>query len=339
MAQLLEIRNLKTSFYTSGGEVQAVRGVSLSVGRGESVGVVGESGSGKSVTFLSVLRLMASNGKIKEGEILFEGEDLARMSSKALRAIRGGSISMIFQDPMSSLNPLITVGNQVSEMIWAHDRTMSASERTKKVMELFSLVRIPEAEKRFKSYPHEFSGGMRQRVMIAMALACRPSILIADEPTTALDVTIQDQILKLMRQVQAEMGMGIIFITHDLGVIAELCSRVVAMYGGLIMEEAPIDDLFERPMHPYTQGLLESIPGIARDKSSRLKPIGGSAPDMVKPPPGCPFAPRCPYARRICHDQVPPYTHFGEHRRSMCWLLVPGAPQEDNPFFGVGGRL
>ena len=339
MAQLLEIRNLKTSFYTSGGEVQAVRGVSLSVGRGESVGVVGESGSGKSVTFLSVLRLMASNGKIKEGEILFEGEDLARMSSKALRAIRGGSISMIFQDPMSSLNPLITVGNQVSEMIWAHDRTMSASERAKKVMELFSLVRIPEAEKRFKSYPHEFSGGMRQRVMIAMALACRPSILIADEPTTALDVTIQDQILKLMRQVQAEMGMGIIFITHDLGVIAELCSRVVAMYGGLIMEEAPIDDLFERPMHPYTQGLLESIPGIARDKSSRLKPIGGSAPDMVKPPPGCPFAPRCPYARRICHDQVPPYTHFGEHRRSMCWLLVPGAPQEDNPFFGVGGRL
>ena len=232
MAQLLEIRNLKTSFYTSGGEVQAVRGVSLSVGRGESVGVVGESGSGKSVTFLSVLRLMASNGKIKEGEILFEGKDLARISPKALRAIRGGSISMIFQDPMSSLNPLITVGNQVSEMIWAHDRAMSASDRTKKVMELFRLVRIPEAEKRFKSYPHEFSGGMRQRVMIAMALACRPSILIADEPTTALDVTIQDQILKLMRQVQAEMGMGIIFITHRLGEVMKSAHTVTVLRDG-----------------------------------------------------------------------------------------------------------
>ena len=335
MAELLEIRNLKTSFYTAGGEVQAVRGVSLSVGQGESVGVVGESGSGKSVTFLSVLRLLASNARIKEGEILFEGRDLARMPKKALRAIRGGSISMIFQDPMSSLNPLLPVGEQVSEMIWAHDRAVRPKERAEKVMELFRLVRIPEAEKRFKSFPHEFSGGMRQRVMIAMALACRPGILIADEPTTALDVTIQDQILKLMRHLQAEMGMGIVFITHDLGVIAALCSRVVVMYGGLIMEEAPIDDLFERPMHPYSMGLMQSVPGIARDKSTRLKPIGGSPPDMIKPPPGCPFAPRCPYARLICQDQVPPYTTFGEHRRSMCWLLVSGAPREDNPFAGA----
>ncbi len=336
MANLLEIKDLKTSFLTSSGEVQAVRGVSLSIGKGESVGIVGESGSGKSVTFLSVLRLMASTGKIMQGEILFEGKNLIRMNRRQIRAIRGGRISMIFQDPMSSLNPLIPVGDQVAEMLWAHDRKMPKAKLEQMVLDLFRLVKIPEAEKRLKSFPHEFSGGMRQRVMIAMALACRPSLLIADEPTTALDVTIQDQILKLMRRLQAEIGMSILFITHDLGVVAELCSRVIVMYGGLIMEEAPIDDLFDNPMHPYTQGLLASIPSIDQDKSRRLQPIAGSPPDMIHPPQGCPFAPRCSYARQICMEEMPPYTHMGEHRRSMCWLLMPDAPRQDNPFWMKG---
>jgi oligopeptide transport system ATP-binding protein len=275
---------------------------------------------------------MASTGKILQGEILFDGRDLVGMTNRQMRAIRGDRISMIFQDPMSSLNPLIPVGKQVSEMLWAHHRSMPKAEQTQKVIELFRMVKIPEPEKRLGSLPHEFSGGMRQRVMIAMALACHPSLLIADEPTTALDVSIQDQILKLMRRVQADIGMSILFITHDLGVVAELCSRVIVMYGGLIMEEAPIDDLFEKPLHPYTQGLLSSIPGIGRDKAHRLKPIAGSPPDMIHPPKGCPFAPRCPYARRVCMDEAPPYTYFGENRRSMCWLLTPGAPEENNPF-------
>ena len=336
MGKLLEIKDLKTSFLTGGGEVQAVRGVSLSIGKGESVGVVGESGSGKSVTFLSVLRLMASTGKILQGEILFEGQDLVGMTNRQMRAIRGDRIAMIFQDPMSSLNPLIPVGDQVAEMLWEHQRDMPRAERNGKVVELFRMVKIPEPEKRIKSFPHEFSGGMRQRVMIAMALACRPSLLIADEPTTALDVTIQDQILKLMRHLQAEIGMSILFVTHDLGVVAELCSRVIVMYGGLIMEEAPIDDIFENPLHPYTQGLLSSIPGIDQDKSRRLKPIAGSPPDMIHPPKGCPFAPRCPYARRVCMVEIPPYTHWGEKRRSMCWLLMPDAPEENNPFSAKG---
>lgn len=332
MSNLLEIRDLKTSFMTGGGEVQAVRGISLHVNRGECVGVVGESGSGKSVTFLSVLQLLASTGKIVDGEILFEGQDLARMTRKQLRTVRGNQIAMVFQDPMSSLNPLIPVGKQVGEMLWSHNRSMTQAQREQRTVELFSMVRIPEPEKRLKSYPHEFSGGMRQRVMIAMALACRPRLLIADEPTTALDVSIQDQILKLLRRLQSESDMSILFITHDLGVVAELCSRVIVMYGGLIMEEAPIDDIFERPMHPYTQGLLASIPSIDQDKTRRLNPIPGSPPDMIHPPKGCPFAPRCPQARAICQEKIPPYTACGQGRRSMCWLLAPDAPVSDNPF-------
>jgi len=336
MSNLLEINNLKTSFLTSGGEVQAVRGVNISIGRGESVGIVGESGSGKSVTFLSVLRLLASTGRILSGEIIFDGKDLVKMSRKELRTIRGNRISMIFQDPMSSLNPLIPMGKQVSEMLWAHNRTMPKAEQEQHTLELFRMVKIPEPEKRLKSFPHEFSGGMRQRVMIAMALACRPSLLIADEPTTALDVSIQDQILKLMRKLQGEVGMSILFITHDLGVVAELCRRVIVMYGGLIMEEAPIDDLFEMPMHPYTRGLLAGIPSIVKDKSRRLMPIAGSPPDMIHPPKGCPFAPRCPHTRGICLERMPPYTILGEGRRSMCWLLTPEAPSTDNPLKQLG---
>ena len=317
---------------TSNGEVHAVRGVSFDVQKGMTLGIVGESGSGKSVTSLSILKLLGSTGKITGGSIKLDGEELTTMGTKEMRAIRGARISMIFQDPMTSLNPLMPMGEQVGEMLWEHDRKMSKQEREQKVLELFRLVRIPEPEKRLKAYPHEFSGGMRQRVMIAMALACRPELLIADEPTTALDVSIQDQILKLMRSLQQEIGMSIMFITHDLGVVAELCDRVAVMYGGLIMEEADIMDIFREPLHPYTLGLMASIPGMNQDKNKMLRSIPGSPPDMIHPPKGCPFAPRCPYTMRICNEERPPYISAGENRRSMCWLLDPEAPAEDNPF-------
>ena len=336
MEPILEVKDLHTSFLTSNGEVQAVRGVSFKVEKGQTIGIVGESGSGKSVTSLSILQLLGSTGRIKSGSIRLNGTELVGKGSKDMRDIRGNKVSMIFQDPMTSLNPLIPVGEQVGEMIWAHDKKMSRQERNQKVLELFRMVRIPEPEKRLKSYPHEFSGGMRQRVMIAMSLACRPELLIADEPTTALDVSIQDQILKLMRQLQQEIGMSIMFITHDLGVVAELCSHVLVMYGGLIMEEASIYDIFENPRHPYTMGLIASIPALNQNKNQRLKPIPGSPPDMIHPPKGCPFAPRCPYACRICMEEMPPYVQLDENHRSMCWMLDPEAPAEGNPFKGAG---
>ena len=332
MEPILQIENLKTSFMTSNGEVQAVRGVSFSVEKGEIVGLVGESGSGKSVTSMSILKLLADTVRIKEGTILFEGQDLTQCSRAQMRKIRGGKISMIFQDPMSSLNPLIPVGKQVAEMIREHHPEKSRAQIKQEVLSLFEQVRIPEPEKRFKSFPHEFSGGMRQRVMIAMALANRPELLIADEPTTALDVTIQDQILKQLRELKKEYGTSIIFITHDLGVVAELCDRVVVLYGGLVMEEASIFDIFEHPSHPYTLGLLASIPALDQDKSRRLLPIPGSPPDMTKPPLGCPFAPRCPYARVICGQSLPEMRALSKDHKSRCWLLEPDAPSEHNPF-------
>ena len=312
---ILKVEDLKTSFMTSSGEVQAVRGVSFEVHKGEILGIVGESGSGKSVTSMSILRLLADTARIKNGKIEFEGTDLTKVSDKQMREIRGQKIAMVFQDPMSSLNPLIPVGKQVAEMIHVHHPEMKRDELQAATLELFREVRIPEAEKRLKSYPHEFSGGMRQRVMIAMALANHPDLLIADEPTTALDVTIQHQILKQMRSLQEEYGTSIIFITHDLGVVAELCDRVVVLYGGLVMEEAEINDLFENPLHPYTMGLL-SIPG--------------SPPDMTKPPKGCPFASRCQFARNICAAECPPFVQVGS-RQARCWLLQPDAPAEGNP--------
>ena len=332
MENILEIKNLTTSFFTSSGEVQAVRGISYSLKKGECLGIVGESGSGKSVSSMSILKLLPGTARIKAGEILFGGMDLSKMTPRQLRKVRGNRISIVFQDPMSSLNPLLPVGEQVGEMLWEHDKAMSKAQRRQKVLELFEMVRIPEPEKRYKSFPHEFSGGMRQRVMIAMALACSPELLIADEPTTALDVTIQDQILRLMKKLQEETGTSILFITHDLGVIAQLCTRVIVMYGGMIMEEAPIDQIFYGPKHPYTMGLLASVPGIHQDKAERLKPIPGSPPDMLAPPQGCPFAPRCPYARRICAQKMPQEYRVNENHRSLCWLLDPQAPEEDNPF-------
>lgn len=335
MDAILQVENLTTSFLTSNGEVQAVRCVSFSVGNGEILGIVGESGSGKSVTSMSILRLLADTARIKDGSILFEGEDLTKVSKKKLREIRGNKISMIFQDPMSSLNPLIPVGKQVSEMIKIHHPKMGKEELKAQVMELFAKVRIPEPEKRYHSFPHEFSGGMRQRVMIAMALANKPELLIADEPTTALDVTIQDQILRQLRDLDKEYGASIIFITHDLGVVAELCDRVLVMYGGLIMEEARIEDIFERPGHPYTMGLLHSIPDVEQEKSERLEPIPGSPPDMTNPPAGCPFAPRCSYARKVCAGSLPDFVEVGEGHRTRCFLQYEDAPaDEHNPFRG-----
>lgn len=333
MNKLLEIEDLSVSFFTGNGEVKAVRGVSFGLSEGEILGIVGESGSGKSVTSLSILRLLADSAKVKHGKILFDSQDISSVSSSSIRQLRGGSISMIFQDPMSSLNPLIPVGKQIAEMLEIHKRDMSARDRKAETVRLMEMVRIPEAEKRFDSYPHEFSGGMRQRIMIAMALACKPKLLIADEPTTALDVTIQNQILKLLQSLQRDMSMSIIFITHDLGVVAEICHRVIVMYGGMIMEEGSVDEIFDFPMHPYTIGLMKSIPSIEQDKDEILIPIPGSPPDMLNPPPGCPFAPRCAYVRNICIGKCPPYRTVSEGHRSMCWLLDPKAPaDEDNPF-------
>ena len=327
---ILRVEDLQTSFMTSAGEVQAVRGVSFTVHKGEILGIVGESGSGKSVTSMSVLRLLADTARIKSGKVEFEGTDLTKVSDRQMREIRGQKIAMVFQDPMSSLNPLIPVGKQVAEMIRVHHPDIKSDELKEKTLQLFKDVRIPEAEKRLKAYPHEFSGGMRQRVMIAMALANHPDLLIADEPTTALDVTIQHQILKQMRALQQEYGTSIIFITHDLGVVAELCDRVVVMYGGLVMEQANIQDLFENPLHPYTMGLLASVPGLNKDKNERLQSIPGSPPDMTRPPKGCPFASRCAYARNICAQECPPFVEVGS-RSARCWLLQPDAPAEGNP--------
>ncbi|MDR0401180.1 MAG: ABC transporter ATP-binding protein [Treponema sp.] len=331
---VLEVRDLRTSFFTQDGEIQAVRGVSFSLEKGETLGIVGESGSGKSVSSLSILRLLADTAKITGGQILFHDTDLVQAPDRVLREVRGGQISMIFQDPMSSLNPLVPIGRQVGEMLAAHQRG-DRKDRFRQVMELLAGVKIPEAEKRYHAYPHEFSGGMRQRVMIAMALACKPEIVIADEPTTALDVTTQNQILALLKGIQREMGMAIMFITHDLGVVAEMCSRIAVMYAGMILEEASAEDLFNRPAHPYTLGLLNSMPHLDMDKSRRLNPIPGSPPDMIRPPPGCPFSPRCVYAKNICGSRIPGYYHPGEGRRTRCWLLDKDAPEHDNPFAGM----
>ena len=326
---LLEVNDLHTSFFTDAGEVKAVDGVSFRLDHGKVLGIVGESGSGKSVTAYSVMQILAPTGKIVSGSVKFDGQELVGADEKLLRSVRGNRISIIFQDPMTSLNPTYTIGRQLMEAILLHtDR--NRHQARERAVEMLKLVNVNEPEKRMKQYPYEFSGGMRQRVMIAMALANHPDLLIADEPTTALDVTIQHQILKQMRSLQEEYGTSIIFITHDLGVVAELCDRVVVLYGGLVMEEAEINDLFENPLHPYTMGLLASIPGLTKDKSERLQSIPGSPPDMTKPPKGCPFASRCQFARNICAAECPPFVQVGS-RQARCWLLQPDAPAEGNP--------
>lgn len=323
---ILEVKDLKTSFYTHLGEVQAVRGVSFNVEKGQILGIVGESGSGKSVTSLSVMRLLQFPGKIKSGDIIFQGEDIVKKSEKEMLGIRGDKIAMIFQDPMTSLNPVYTIGNQIMEGLKLH-RGLDKNQARQEAIKMLDLVGIPAPEERIDNYPHEFSGGMRQRAMIAIALACEPDLLIADEPTTALDVTIQAQILELLRDLKEKVETSIILITHDLGVVADLCSRVVVMYGGLVMEEGKIDDIFYEPRHPYTMGLLKSIPRLDIEEDERLVPIPGSPPDLLKPPVGCPFASRCPYTMKICLDEFPEYTFEQNGHRSACWLNHPDAPK------------
>lgn len=330
---IIEINNLKTSFYTHVGEVQAVRGISFKMKKGDVMGIVGESGSGKSVTALSVMKLIDSPGKIKEGSIFFDGKDITNYSENQMSNIRGNDIAMIFQDPMTSLNPVFKIKDQMVEVIERHQK-LGKHKATERALEMLRLVGIPEPERRINSYPHEFSGGMRQRAMIATALSCSPKLLIADEPTTALDVTIQAQILDIMRDISVKTGTSIILITHDLGVIAETCNDLIVMYGGMPMEMGSVEDIFANPQHPYTQGLLKSVPRMDREQKERLKPIAGSPPDLLKPPAGCPFSTRCPHVMQICKEQPAPMFKVGEDHTSACWLLHEDAPAVEG--FGKG---
>lgn len=320
MKPLLEVRNLGVSFFTRDSEVKAVRDISFELREGEVLGVVGESGSGKSVTAHSIMRLLKQNGQITRGDILFKGENLVEKSEREMMSIRGNEIAMIFQDPMTSLNPVFTIGKQISDIIRRH-RGLSRAAAKVETIRTLEMVGIPDPSKRYDSYPHEFSGGMRQRVLISMALSCAPDLLIADEPTTALDVTIQAQILQLLLELKEKLDTSIMLITHDLGVVANTCGRVLVMYGGLIMEEGTITDIFQRPMHPYTKGLLRSLPNSIREKKRRLVPIPGSPPDPRRDPSGCPFADRCAQVRTICYNQKPPYYKRKMDHRAMCWLL------------------
>lgn len=319
--RLLNVENLKTYFYTEDGVVPAVDGVSFSLDKGEALGIVGESGCGKSVTSLSIMRLVPNPpGKIIEGRIEFEGQDLLAKSEAEMRSIRGNDISMIFQEPMTSLNPLFTVGDQIMEAIILHQKVGRAEARARAV-EMLRMVGIPSPERRVDEYPHQMSGGMRQRVMIAMALSCNPKLLIADEPTTALDVTIQAQILDLMRKLRRELGTSILLITHDLGVIAELVDKVVVMYAGKIVERADVQEIFANPTHPYTQGLLGSIPKLHEDRD-RLQTIEGTVPNPYRMPPGCRFHPRCKEAKEICRLEEPPVLELAPGHSVQCWKAV-----------------
>ena len=320
---LLEIRDLRTQFFTDDGLVRAVDGVSYALGKGETVGVVGESGCGKSVTALSILRLIPDPpGKIVSGQILFDGTNLIELTAAEMRRVRGNDISMIFQEPMTSLNPVFTIGNQIAEAVRLH-QGLSKKEALEKAVEMLTLVGIPVPERRVHEYPHQLSGGMRQRAMIAMALSCNPKVLIADEPTTALDVTIQAQILDLMRNLQHELGTAILLITHDLGVVADMARKVVVMYAGKVVEQAPVEQIFAEPNHPYTQGLLQSLPRVDKDATGvkhRLQEIPGIVPSLMNLPPGCKFASRCPKVMAICEEQEPPLEQVGPSHYSACWL-------------------
>jgi oligopeptide transport system ATP-binding protein len=328
---LLEVRDLQISFSTYAGEVQAVRGVSFDLRRGETLAIVGESGSGKSVTAKSIMRLNPeANTIVRGGEIHFEGEDILKLSEKRMQDIRGPKIAMVFQDPMTSLDPTMKIGRQITESLKQH-LGMSGREANERAVELLTLVGIPNAEERVKQYPHQFSGGMRQRVVIAIALACEPQILIADEPTTALDVTIQAQILDLLRALQEKIGTSVILITHDLGVVASVADRIAVMYAGKIVETGTVRETFYDPQMPYTWGLLASIPLPTANRSQDLIPIPGSPPDMSDPPKGCPFTARCPYAMRVCSTEFPEYTTFSAEHKAACWLHHPMAPNVEPP--------
>ena len=320
MGNLIEVRNLQTQFFTQDGIVHAVNGINYEVAEGETVAIVGESGSGKSVGVMSLIRLIPEPpGKIVNGEVEFDGQDLLQLNEEELRQIRGNRIAMIFQDPMTSLNPVLTIGRQITEALELH-LNMNRDESRSRAIELLELVGIPDAGARLDDYPHQFSGGMRQRVMIAMGLSCNPQLLIADEPTTALDVTIQAQIVDLVTRLQSELGMAIIWITHDLGVVAGLADRVLVMYAGFIVEEGPVDVIYGQPRHPYTLGLLRSIPRLDLGRQKRLIPIEGLPPDLLDPPQSCPFAPRCPFVIDKCLEENPPLMAIGAVRKSACWV-------------------
>lgn len=316
---LVDIKNERLSFFTPAGEVKALNDVSIHLKEGEVLGIVGESGSGKSVTAYSLMGLTAHPGKLIGGTLQFNGHEIEDMSEKEMRKIRGKEISIIFQDPMTSLNPVYTIGNQITEVIRLHT-DKDKKQAYARAKELLELVGINEPEKRLKQYPHELSGGMRQRVMIAIALACEPKLLIADEPTTALDVTIQAQILELMMELKDKLGMAIIMITHDLGVVASMCDRIAVMYAGRIVEYGTTDDIFYRPHHMYTKGLIRSIPKLDTKEHERLVPIEGTPVDLLNPPAGCPFAPRCEACMKICLREMPPVTQFDDVHYTQCWL-------------------
>lgn len=324
---LLEVKDLHTSFYTPAGEVKAVNGVSFNLERGKVLGIVGESGSGKSVTAYSIMQILEKTGKIVSGSVKFDGQELVGIGEDGMKSIRGNKISIIFQDPMTSLNPTYTIGHQLMEAITLHTGR-NKQQAWDRAVEMLRLVNVNEPEKRMKQYPFEFSGGMRQRVMIAMALACEPDILIADEPTTALDVTIQAQILELMQSLQKELGMAIIMITHDLGVVAQLCDEVIVMYAGSICEQGTADEIFYNPKHEYTKGLLRSIPTLESD-GQKLQPITGTPIDLLNMPAGCPFAPRCDAAMKICLRQRCERMQINDDHQAACWVNVRDAKMKE----------
>lgn len=318
---LLKVDDLKVSFFTPAGEVKAVGGISYDIKDGEVMGIVGESGSGKSVETYSIMGLLQSPGRVIGGSIQFDGEDVLSYNKKQMEDFRGNKVSMIFQNPMTCLNPVYTIGDQLIEAIRVHNK-IPKKDAWSRAIEMLELVGINNPQKRMNQYPHEFSGGMRQRVMIAMGLICDPKLLIADEPTTALDVTIQAQILELMKDIQRKTGMAIIFITHNLGVVAEICDKVVVMYAGRIVEKGVVDDIFYQPKHPYTVGLLHSMPRVDAEEYERLIPIAGTPVDMLNPPAGCPFGPRCEHCMKICLRKTPPLFEVGDGHYSACWLLA-----------------
>ena len=317
--KLIEVKDLKVSFFTPAGEVKAVDGISYSLGYNEVMGVVGESGSGKSVEAYAIMGLLQSPGKVTGGEILYEGKSVLDFTEEEMRQFRGNKVSMIFQNPMTCLNPVYTIGDQLSEAITCHDSKISKAEAKERVIDMLEKVGINNADKRFNQYPHEFSGSMRQRAMIAMALICKPKLLIADEPTTALDVTIQAQILELMKELQRQENTSIIFITHNLGVVAEICDRVSVMYAGHIVEQGTVDEIFYNPQHPYTKGLLTSIPRLDVEEKTKLNAIEGTPIDLLNPPTGCNFGPRCKDCMKICVREKPPYMDMGGGHISACW--------------------
>lgn len=327
MKPVLDVKNLKTEFKTYAGVVRAVRGVDFKIYPGEALGIVGESGCGKSVTGLSIMRLITwPPGKIVDGEIILDDRDILKLPESEMRKIRGGEISMIFQDPMTSLNPTLTIGFQLTEMLKLH-RDYKDDEAKNKAIELLNLVRIKSPEAVFKQYPHQLSGGMRQRVMIAMAISCEPKIVIADEPTTSLDVTIQAQILNILNDLRSRVNSSIILITHNLAVVAGLCNKIIVMYAGLIVEEGTDKDIFDDPRHPYTWGLMKAVPRIDEEERERLLTIKGLPPDLISPPKGCPFAQRCNHSMNICFKEIPPYFTVDGNHRVLCWLLDKRAPK------------